>query len=80
MLVEGRRLNAVSRRRSLPDTAFKQQRLKAWQPILTPKTVLPSLLLIGILFAPIGGLLVWGSGLVRRSRSRLPLVFTARAP
>ncbi|KIP10340.1 hypothetical protein PHLGIDRAFT_125682 [Phlebiopsis gigantea 11061_1 CR5-6] len=46
------------------NTAFKQQRLKAWQPILTPKTVLPSLLIIGLLFAPIGGLLVWGSGLV----------------
>ncbi|KAH9925292.1 cell cycle control protein [Fomitopsis serialis] len=46
------------------NTAFKQQRLKAWQPILTPKTVLPTLFLIGIIFAPIGGLLVWGSGLV----------------
>ncbi|KAI0698473.1 ligand-effect modulator 3 family [Cytidiella melzeri] len=46
------------------NTAFKQQRLKAWQPILTPKTVLPALLLIGLAFAPIGGLLIWGSGLV----------------
>ncbi|KZT03567.1 cell cycle control protein [Laetiporus sulphureus 93-53] len=46
------------------NTAFKQQRLKAWQPILTPKTVLPTLFIIGIIFAPIGGLLVWGSGLV----------------
>ncbi|KAH9951489.1 cell cycle control protein [Amylocystis lapponica] len=46
------------------NTAFKQQRLKAWQPILTPKTVLPTLFIIGIVFAPIGGLLIWGSGLV----------------
>ncbi|KAJ7929340.1 cell cycle control protein [Mycena leptocephala] len=46
------------------NTAFKQQRLKAWQPILTPKTVLPTLFIIGLLFAPIGGLLIWGSGLV----------------
>ncbi|GJE86820.1 cell cycle control protein [Phanerochaete sordida] len=46
------------------NTAFKQQRLKAWQPILTPKTVLPTLLIIGIIFAPVGGLLIWGSGLV----------------
>ena len=46
------------------DTAFKQQRLKAWQPILTPRTVLPTLFIIGILFAPIGGLLIWGSSLV----------------
>ncbi|KAI0747835.1 cell cycle control protein [Daedaleopsis nitida] len=46
------------------NTAFKQQRLKAWQPILTPRTVLPTLFIIGILFAPIGVLLIWGSGLV----------------
>ncbi|TDL27214.1 Lem3/Cdc50 [Rickenella mellea] len=46
------------------NTAFKQQRLKAWQPILTPKTVLPTLFIIGILFAPIGALLVWGSSRV----------------
>ena len=38
------------------NTAFKQQRLKAWQPILTPKTVLPTFFVIGVLFAPIGGL------------------------
>ena len=41
----------------LADTAFRQQRLKAWQPILTPKTVLPLFLVIGVIFAPIGGLL-----------------------
>ncbi|KAF5330821.1 hypothetical protein D9619_005672 [Psilocybe cf. subviscida] len=46
------------------NTAFKQQRLKAWQPILTPKTVLPTLFIIGIILAPIGGLLIWGSSLV----------------
>ncbi|KAG6878775.1 hypothetical protein C0993_008074 [Termitomyces sp. T159_Od127] len=46
------------------NTAFKQQRLKAWQPILTPKTVLPTFFIVGILFAPIGGLLIWGSSLV----------------
>ncbi|EIW85346.1 cell cycle control protein [Coniophora puteana RWD-64-598 SS2] len=46
------------------NTAFKQQRLKAWQPILTPKTVLPTLFICGIIFAPIGALLIWGSSLV----------------
>lgn len=46
------------------NTAFKQQRLKAWQPILTPKTVIPILFIIGIIFAPIGGLLLWGSNQV----------------
>nr|CAG8466090.1 6657_t:CDS:2 [Entrophospora candida]CAG8510777.1 4766_t:CDS:2 [Entrophospora candida] len=43
------------------NTAFKQQRLKAWQPILTPKTVLPTFFIIGIIFAPLGGLLFWAT-------------------
>ena len=47
------------------DTAFRQQRLKAWQPILTPRTVLPTFIAIGVLFVPIGGLLLWGSAQVR---------------
>jgi hypothetical protein len=46
------------------NTAFKQQRLKAWQPILTPKTVLPTFFILGILFAPIGGILIWGSSTI----------------
>ena len=38
-----------------PDnTAFKQQRLPAWQPILTAGTVLPAFFLIGLLFIPVG--------------------------
>ncbi|KAJ3332993.1 hypothetical protein HDU76_012336 [Blyttiomyces sp. JEL0837] len=36
------------------NTAFKQQRLKAWQPILTPKTVLPAFFAIGAVFIPMG--------------------------
>ncbi|KAI9006953.1 ligand-effect modulator 3 family [Hyaloraphidium curvatum] len=36
------------------NTAFKQQRLKAWQPILTPKTVIPTFFIIGTIFVPIG--------------------------
>ncbi|KAL8800114.1 MAG: hypothetical protein Q9200_007347 [Gallowayella weberi] len=47
------------------NTAFRQQRLKAWQPILTPKTVLPLFFAIGIVFAPIGGLLLWASSQVQ---------------
>jgi len=46
------------------NTAFRQQRLKAWQPILTPKTVLPLFFAIGIIFAPIGGLLLYASAQV----------------
>lgn len=40
------------------NTAFKQQRLKSWQPILTPKSVLPSLFILGAVFAPLGGFLL----------------------
>ncbi|KAI9845667.1 MAG: hypothetical protein M1837_004641 [Sclerophora amabilis] len=47
------------------NTAFRQQRLKAWQPILTPKTVLPLFFAVGIIFAPIGGLLLWASAQVQ---------------
>lgn len=40
-------------------SAFKQQKLPAWQPILTAGTVLPTFFLIGIAFIPIGiGLLI----------------------
>ncbi|KAK7203588.1 ligand-effect modulator 3 family [Myxozyma melibiosi] len=44
-----------------PNTAFRQQRLKAWQPILTPKTVLPLFFTVGLIFAPIGAILLWAS-------------------
>lgn len=47
------------------NTAFKQQRLKAWQPILTPATVLPTFFLVGLIFVPLGGVLLWGSNQVR---------------
>jgi hypothetical protein len=40
------------------DTAFKQQRLPAWQPIITADTALPVLLIIGLIFIPIGIVLV----------------------
>ncbi|XP_074660025.1 cell cycle control protein 50A-like [Tubulanus polymorphus] len=36
------------------DTDFKQQRLPAWQPILTAGTVLPAFFAIGIAFIPLG--------------------------
>ncbi|ORX43280.1 transcription regulator [Piromyces finnis] len=36
------------------DTAFKQQRLKSWQPLLTPKNVIPIFFIIGVIFLPIG--------------------------
>ncbi|KAJ1734192.1 alkylphosphocholine resistance protein lem3 [Coemansia biformis] len=50
------------------NTAFKQQRLRAWQPLLTPKSVLPTFFVIGIVFAPIGGWLLWASQRVNEVR------------
>lgn len=37
-----------------PNTAFRQQRLKSWQPILLPQNVLPSLILLACIFIPVG--------------------------
>ncbi|KAI1446305.1 LEM3/CDC50 family protein [Annulohypoxylon stygium] len=50
------------------NTAFRQQRLKAWQPILTPKTVIPLFFVIGIICAPVGGLLIYASSTVKELR------------
>jgi hypothetical protein len=36
------------------DTPFKQQRLKAWQPILTPLWVVGIFIAIGAVFIPVG--------------------------
>lgn len=44
--------NVKSKRPS--SSAFKQQRLPAWQPMLTAGTVLPSFFIIGIAFIPVG--------------------------
>lgn len=46
------------------NVAFKQQRLAAWQPILTPRTVLPALFLIGLIFLPLGAVFLVASNSV----------------
>ncbi|XP_071533417.1 cell cycle control protein 50A [Panulirus ornatus] len=51
---------------------FKQQRLPAWQPILTADTVLPAFFLIGLLFVPLGAALLFFS----RSVQELQLDYT----
>ncbi|KYQ88645.1 hypothetical protein DLAC_10819 [Tieghemostelium lacteum] len=43
------------------NTAFKQQRLKAWEPILTPGPVIISFIIIGIVFIPIGAVMITAS-------------------
>uniref|UniRef100_A0A3Q0R1J1 Cell cycle control protein n=1 Tax=Amphilophus citrinellus TaxID=61819 RepID=A0A3Q0R1J1_AMPCI len=45
---------AALRNKKPENTAFKQQRLPAWQPILTAGTVLPAFFIIGLIFIPIG--------------------------
>ncbi len=45
---------ATLRSKKPENTAFKQQRLPAWQPILTAGTVLPAFFIIGLIFIPIG--------------------------
>ena len=49
------------------ESAFKQQRLPAWQPILTAGTVLPTFFVIGIAFIPVGIGLLYFSDEVRPS-------------
>lgn len=49
----------------ITDSAFKQQRLPAWQPILTAGTVLPTFFIIGVAFIPIGIGLLYFSNNVR---------------
>lgn len=56
--------NAIKSKRP-PDSAFKQQRLPAWQPMLTASTVLPTFFVIGILFIPVGVGLLYLSGSVQ---------------
>lgn len=43
------------------DSRLRQQKLKAWQPILTAGTVLPVFFLIGFVFIPIGAALLVAS-------------------
>ncbi|XP_017792065.1 PREDICTED: cell cycle control protein 50A isoform X2 [Habropoda laboriosa] len=64
-------MTSISEIGSLPktkkpsDSAFKQQRLPAWQPILTAGTVLPTFFVIGIAFIPVGVGLLYFSDQVK---------------
>ncbi|CAG0885799.1 unnamed protein product [Darwinula stevensoni] len=52
----------TSKSKKPSSSAFKQQRLPAWQPILTAGTVLPAFFVIGVAFVPIGvGLLYFSN-------------------
>lgn len=43
---------------SCTDSKFKQQKLDAWQPILTPSWVIGTFVLMGLIFTPIGAALL----------------------
>jgi len=58
-MVETSKKEGNSRRPA--NTAFKQQQLKAWQPILTPKPVIITFLVLGIVFIPVGVILLVSS-------------------
>lgn len=56
---------------------FKQQRLPAWQPILTASSVLPTFFAIGVVFIPIGvGLLHLSQSVKNHSFSHSLITFT----
>lgn len=67
----------LSKNKKPDNTAFKQQRLPAWQPILTAGSVLPAFFVIGLIFIPIGiGLYVTSNNIKEfevQSRSCPPL-------
>lgn len=57
--------NCISVRLSfVVSNPFKQQKLPAWQPILTPKAVIISFFVIGLIFVPLGIGLVFSSNQV----------------
>ncbi|KAL2863608.1 CDC50/LEM3 family protein [Aspergillus lucknowensis] len=47
------------------DKKPKNRRPATLRPILTPKSVLPLFFVVGVIFAPIGGLLLWASSTVQ---------------
>jgi len=51
--------NTKSKRPAM--TAFKQQQLRAWQPILTPLPVIITFLVVGTIFIPVGVVLLLAS-------------------
>jgi hypothetical protein len=50
------------------DTPFKQQRLPAWQPILTPNWVIGTFFIVSAIFMPIGGAIYAASSSVKEIR------------
>jgi len=50
------------------DSDFQQQRLKAWQPLLTPKWVIGTFFVVAVIFLPVGiGILVTSNQVVEQT-------------
>jgi len=50
------------------DSDFQQQRLKAWQPLLTPKWVIGTFFVVAVIFLPVGiGILVTSNMVVEQT-------------
>ena len=60
--------NNFIRSRKPANTAFRQQRLRAWQPIMTPKSVIPSFIVVGVIFISLGIILLVASNSVGLDR------------
>lgn len=58
----------------ITDTAFKQQRLPAWQPILTARSVMPIFFGIAAAFVPIGLGLLYLTNVVRHLKIYIVLI------
>eukprot|EP00906_Rhabdomonas_costata_P005088 RCo007628 len=54
----------ASRSKKPEDTPFKQQRLPAWQPVLSPPWVISCFLVVACAFIPIGAVIIIASGKV----------------
>lgn len=46
------------------ENPFTQQKLKAVHPILTPKNVIPALIILAVIFLPLGGAMLYGANKV----------------
>ncbi len=64
----------------LLDSDFQQQRLKAWQPLLTPKWVIGTFLLITAIFIPIGAVIVAYSNRVVEQEVRYDNYWSTQSP
>lgn len=62
------------------DNAFQQQRLKAWQPLLTPKWVIGTFGFVAVLFIPIGLTIVNSSNKVWETEYRYDDLPSVGAP